>query len=515
MLNLRAGRVARWATTAVGLVAAVPAGAAVTNSESPFEPGAPTRRAVVVGLNGALDPNTKPLVGAEPAAARVGKALAAAGFHQVTTLTGTDATQSRIEAQLRAMQRSGLGPDDTVVIHIITHGVVCPKQDDDGTQHLRLVDSRTGETCWTDTVTDRWLSDALAKTGAGHRVLVIDSCMSTFRPPGAAPMGVEEQQGWRGRPLHELVMRSTSWGLSAYELDEQVVYSEAFAEGITSFDADSDGDGAVTAIEAHEFAVEQVRRSGLGQVPMLDERRIADAGATILSGTPGDPIRAVLRRLPEGIYNLGAAVVPMGSGSALPVMEEGPLSIGSGPFARMRIYGLQNMPAGGTSVLHWLPGRRRGWPSVQLAAGGLLGTPQVATLPAQPAATATTVRLHEQLTPELYLVAETGGLGTVAPRLVAAGGPSFHWRAWTLTGGARVGSVALRTDDPDAIAEGRGLTVGAELGVRRGLAAGLALDIAVVHDRGKLAYEGGTEALGLTELRAGVLLDPAVWAAAR
>ncbi len=477
----------------------------VLDNPLPEDPTAPLRLAVVIGLDGKIGTSFF-LTAPERDATALGQALHEAGWHRVTVLTGEEtATESLVEL-FEGLAREGLGPDDTLLVSVISHGTVCRATGDGRTQHLRVWDTDVGDKCWTNAVRDEDLLGWLRATEAGRRVLMIDACQSYFgsQSGGAAPrrehLDVVRDQ--------ELVLRSTGMGRDSFEIGGRAIYTWFVTRGFETGEADLDGDGAVTAGEAHDYAIQGIAHEEVDMTPTRSEFVVGDPPEVVLAGTPGERTRVVFEDLPRGGYRVGRAgdPVPMGGRGSLVVAADGPLLHKlPGRVAGLRVFGVPEDPVAVPSG-PWVAGRQRGTPSLIVEGGavghaGLDGLPLTAPGPALLA-----VRVHQQLLPELALSAELlRGPDLGWEGLVLA--PELHWRRVTLSAGARAGWLHLAGTSA-VVQDKAGPSLGLEGGVRVGLVGGIAATLTSTHDFGWAADDEQTWRFRTSALRLGLLWDP-------
>ena len=391
----------------------------------------PRKVAVLVGLDGQVNATGDNITSAERGVQELASTLGTAGF-ETRVLVGEQVDLPAIRDTLESLI---LTEDDTLVVYIATHGATCPLKDRRRRiQYLRLADTTATSTCWDDALTDeqlfRWADDV----GARDVVVGIDACMTRVgvRTAGAVvDLGSARDQY---EDFQSLILRSTSPGRPAYEVDGQLLYTTAFREGIATEDADLDCDGAITALEAHDYAASAV----LAATRTLDRPAIAlrqhtSAGsprAVVLSGQVGEPACSVFHDLPPSLgWAIGEASEYLGlgpSGSArVPPHSSGPLVLerpvptadleagtlpGSGP-PRLRVHGVPSRTPTTVQAGPWMPGRSRGLPATIFWTG-------VATAPPHAAHLQAGLTLREQLLPELSLGAE---LSTRADGVATAG----------------------------------------------------------------------------------------------
>jgi len=471
------------------------------------DPTAPVKAALFVALDGHIEGS-----GDITAAERDGLALAdtlwEAGFGWVDVLIGEAATADGVRASLARMSALDLGEEDTALLYVATHGVTCPATGDETTQHLRVAGTVADPdaSCWSGAMTDTELLTALRGTGAGQRVLVLEACLRERGSLGGASSSGPDP--WGGERIDELVLRSTRYGLSAFQVNGALLYTGAFRAGLESLRADLDGDGAVTAVELHDYAIAVVAGAGVSQRPMRQRITIGAARDVVLAGTPGAPTRPVVTMIPaSGRYSVGLSAVALGAVN-LPVYEPGPLLARDALGISMRVLGVPR-EARTVDARPWIAGRRRGWPSL-VVSGGVGRWRGLSELPYQPPATASgALGVREQLAPHIGASAEvSAGDGLRALDLGLQG--ELHWRRFTASVGPRAGVYGLDAYGT-GLSDARGTRLGAEAGLRVGLAGPVALTAGGIAGFSWAEAGGERHPLQSGELRAGLLLDPGLF----
>jgi len=257
---------------------------------------APRRIAVVIGNDRWEDPAFAPLRHAERDAEAVGDVLGlpdTGGFDEVIRLIGPDAAvRPRILATLREI-RARLRRQDSVLIYFSGHGT---RQVIDGAWHRFLLphDARVADLPRT-AIDLADLQRFLTMMRAERIALIVDACFhgggkSVGRTvvegapplPGLAPsaslLHVGEAHLFAtssGRPARE--DDSLGHGIYTYYLLEAMLWGFA--------DADADGDGVLSAWEAHDHARARtlVRTEGV-QVPEAAIRTVGEADL-VLAGS--------------------------------------------------------------------------------------------------------------------------------------------------------------------------------------------------------------------------------------
>nr|WP_306337387.1 caspase family protein [Streptomyces sp. KL118A] len=175
---------------------------------------------------------------------------------------------------------------DDVLVYLSCHGVLGP--------HAELYFATR------DTVTDRlgttaiearWLLDRLDECRARRQVLILDCCFSGAydrRVKAADDVQVVARftEG-RGRAVLT-ASRSTEFSSEGQEIAGAAMpgsrYTHALVEGIRTGGADTDGDGWITVVDAHEYAAARLADEHVPQHPELSLYRVE--GSILLARCP-------------------------------------------------------------------------------------------------------------------------------------------------------------------------------------------------------------------------------------
>lgn len=273
---------------------------------------APSRFALLIGVGRFEDPGWRPLRYPEKDVADLARVLSdpqKGAFGQVETLTD-GATH---EAVLQALQRLGeIDRDerDTVVVYLSSHGTLA--RDARGVLRRYLVarDTRLNDVAGTALAMDE-LKAAFDGLRSRRKVLVLATCHSG----GGKSLLPEEMQrelagtkaGFFVRPIEEVsrasvVLAACDWGETARE-DDQLgndIYTHYLVEALR-LGADRNGDGAVTASEAHDYARRMTYERTAGRQRPTAESSEVGADPIVLVG------RVVRRGRPE-LYSYAPAL---------------------------------------------------------------------------------------------------------------------------------------------------------------------------------------------------------------
>lgn len=177
--------------------------------------------------------------------------------------------------------------DDLVLVYLSCHGLVDVRRRlyfaaRDTLKH-RLASSG---------VEAHWLLEQLEDCRARRQVVVLDCCFSGAFAHGAkgdTDLGLGERLMGEGRGRVVLTAsRSTEYSFEGDPTEGRPppgsVFTTALVSGITSGEADADGDGHISVDEAYAYAFDRVREAGAQQTP---QRWLYGAeGSIVLARTP-------------------------------------------------------------------------------------------------------------------------------------------------------------------------------------------------------------------------------------
>lgn len=178
-------------------------------------------------------------------------------------------------------------PDDLVLVYLSCHGLVDVRRRlyfaaRDTLKH-RLASSG---------VEAHWLLEQLEDCRARRQVVVLDCCFSGAFAHGAkgdTDLGLGERLMGEGRGRVVLTAsRGTEYSFEGDPTEGRPppgsVFTTALVSGITSGEADADGDGHISVDEAYAYAFDRVREAGAQQTP---QRWLYGAeGSILLARTP-------------------------------------------------------------------------------------------------------------------------------------------------------------------------------------------------------------------------------------
>ena len=505
----------------------------------------PHRLALLVGVQSFQDPAWRALRFPEADAAALAGVLRdpeRGAFDEVEVLP-PGADRAALRSALRRLAERSRDEADTVVVYLSSHGTLARDQAGALRRYLVLSDTRMADVAGTGLAMDELKAD-FDRLRSRRKVLVLAACHSGGGK-SLLPEAVQRElsgikAGFFVRPIEEVsrasvVLAASDWGETARE-DEGLghdIYTHFLVEAL-DLGADRNGDGAVTASEAHDYARRMTyaftggrqrpsaETSEVGVDPIVLVGRVARAGRPELfsydARLDGFEVRVdgrPLAELPGGVALApGRHHVQLQKGAGPALLDE-QLSLGPGERLDLRALLARGEP-------RWEAGPRLAYLSFLDAGsrGSLLG-------PAVGCGLAATLR--DWPSPDVVLrldaVAGSGRAtlrqGAVSARYgfqVATGGLALAWRAapaWLgggrLLAGPRLSALwidrrfdlALASLPQRAFVVTPGLLAGLSVPLGRGLTASaeLQLDWAVVKLDGKdrsTAFAEGLLGVGWT-----------------
>jgi hypothetical protein len=268
------------------------------SSEAVGKAFAGRRLALVIGINQVSDERWRPLKFANKDAADLATVLqdsSKGGYDSVTTVTlGSQTTRDALRASIRKLAQEATHPEDVVLLYVSAHGTLA--RDGKGNLRRYLVTSdadyrRVAETA----LPVEELSSLLDSSGSRRRVIVLATCHSGSGKSLLSSEVESELASLKGgpalRPLEEvskasIVLSASDWGETARE-DETLqndVYTHFLVEALSGT-GDRNGDGAVTATEAHDFARRRTWVFSQGRQRPSAEILEVGADPVVLSGS--------------------------------------------------------------------------------------------------------------------------------------------------------------------------------------------------------------------------------------
>jgi hypothetical protein len=266
--------------------------------------GTPRRFALLVGIDAFDDARFTSLRFAGADARDLGAALT--GYASVRVLSSPDETlRASILEQLEALGREATHPQDTVVVYFSTHGTLARRP---GGQLERVIVTRdTRQDLLSETgLTVERVKALLEAMPARRKALVLALCHSG-KGKSALPDVLTSQlsSSKAAVPFHEvsegmLVLTACAFGETARE--SETVGHDLYTHGLLQAlkQGDRDGDGAVTALEAHDFAREATFTLSEGAQRPTAEVELVGRDPVVLSGE-------VVRSSAPVLYSYAAA----------------------------------------------------------------------------------------------------------------------------------------------------------------------------------------------------------------
>lgn len=268
----------------------------------------PRRLALLVGVDHFDDTAFRPLRFASRDARELGAVLLDPGvgaFDDV--VVRTDAASTRVEsilASLDALKENVRDPRDTVLVYISTHGTLAHGADGRLQSYLVGRDSRIKDVASTS-IPMREFRRRFEALPSSRKVLVLATCHSGRGKSALSVAMQEELEGTKSAtffapPLEEVseasvVLSACAWGETARE-DKNLghdIYTHFLLEALRKV-RDRNGDGAVTASEAHEYAMAQTYNFSAGRQRPTAHSDILGVDPIVLSGKKQRPGRPAL-----------------------------------------------------------------------------------------------------------------------------------------------------------------------------------------------------------------------------
>ena len=247
--------------------------------------------ALLIGVS-EYDPGLNPLPGAVKDVDAVKQVLLRpdiGGFVEsnVTVLKNTIRQEMEDEIEKLFVSRQ---KDDLLLLFFSGHGI----KDDTGklylgTRHTRKTSQ--GELIRSSAVAASFVHENMERSRSKRQVVILDSCFSGAFAEGLSAkddgsVNIREQLGGEGRA----VLTSSSSTQYSFEQEglDLSIYTHYLIEGITTGEADIDGDGVVSIDELHEYASRKVREIQPAMKPELYAIR-EGFKIRLTKVPPGDP----------------------------------------------------------------------------------------------------------------------------------------------------------------------------------------------------------------------------------
>ncbi|MFF5234418.1 diguanylate cyclase domain-containing protein [Dactylosporangium sp. NPDC000521] len=252
----------------------------------PLRPVSTGRRfAVVIGTSTYADPGLPPLPGAAADVAAIAEVLRSPsiGNYDVTVLHDSD--ERTIRRTLDDVL-TGCGPDDQVLVYVTGHGMLDPRD------RLYLAATDTHRSRLLATAIDaQWIMDLLDHSRARQQVVLIDTCFSGSMTDkrDAAPDG----RSALASDVRRAILTATQGTQYAWETVGEdgrpgmSAFTAAVVKGLSTGDADADGDGVITIRDVYEYVYREMARAGIQSKPRFQSSG-AGSMTIVRSRTPGD-----------------------------------------------------------------------------------------------------------------------------------------------------------------------------------------------------------------------------------
>ncbi len=259
------------------------------------EAHSPRRLALVVGVQRFDDARWRPLRFPAADAESLAAVLRdpARGAFDAIEVVAPGPTREDLRAALGRLAALDRDERDTVVVYVSSHGTLA--HDATGLLRRYLVsrDTRMDDIPATALSMDE-LKSGFDKLRSRRKVLILATCHSGAGK-SLLPEGVQQElggikAGFFVRPIEEVsrasvVLAASDWGETARE-DEKLgndIYTHFFVEALV-IGADRNGDGAVTASEAHDYARRMTYEFTDGQQRPSAESNEVGADPIVLAG---------------------------------------------------------------------------------------------------------------------------------------------------------------------------------------------------------------------------------------
>ncbi|MBS2031865.1 MAG: caspase family protein [Deltaproteobacteria bacterium] len=224
------------------------------------------RLALVVGIDTFDDAGWRGLRFASKDATDLARVLAdpaRGGFDVAVRTTPEESRREALLGSIRELATRNTSPDDVVLVYFSTHGTLARDASGSLKRYVVASDTRIGDVKSTGLEMDD-VERELEKLPSRRKVLVLAMCHSGAGKSLLPPDVEKELEGTKAdffpRPLEEqsrasIVLAACDWGETARE-DEALgndIYTHFLVEALER-PADRNGDGAVTATEAHDYA---------------------------------------------------------------------------------------------------------------------------------------------------------------------------------------------------------------------------------------------------------------------
>ena len=166
-----------------------------------------------------------------------------------------------IEKAIERLKQSNLNEDDTVVVYISSHGTLLQKPN--GVARYIVTSHSDSQNLHETSLSYDWLLEQFHSLQSRKKVLILAFCYSGNGKSGLTPRmrrEIEKMKGFYREPIVQvsegsIILSASGWREPALEAPKlkNDVYTHFLMKG---FENDSNGDGAVSITEAHQFAAE-------------------------------------------------------------------------------------------------------------------------------------------------------------------------------------------------------------------------------------------------------------------
>jgi hypothetical protein len=265
---------------------------------------APRRVALLIGVDGFEDPFWPRLRYAAKDATDLEASLRdprVGAFDDVLLLTKPEeTTRARVLQEIDRLKERAPRAEDTVLVYVSAHGTLTlspagPKR------VLVLADTKHDAIESTGLEVDS-LAERFERVTSRRRVLILATCHSGGGKSLLLPEVERSLAGLKGAPAPlidvsraSLVLSAADFGQPAREDDrlENDVYTHFLIEALAK-SADIDGDGAVSATEAHDYARQRTYEFTLGMQTPTIQSIVIGADPVVLAGRPTHVPRPIL-----------------------------------------------------------------------------------------------------------------------------------------------------------------------------------------------------------------------------
>ncbi len=214
-------------------------------------------------------------------------------FSKVELLTSPQqTTRAALEAAVDRLAALATQPDDVVVVYVSAHGTLALDSRGELERYLVTSDASFRRVAETALPVER-ISRALSRSASRRRVVVLATCHSGSGKsllPEEVAAELASRKGSPLRPLEEVsratIVLSASDFLETAREDETLqndVYTHFLVEALSG-GGDRNGDGAVTATEAHDFARRRTYTFSRGRQRPAAELVEVGADPVVLTG---------------------------------------------------------------------------------------------------------------------------------------------------------------------------------------------------------------------------------------